>query len=852
MEERLLVWRLVLFSLPFLGGCLAPSGLALTKPEAAKAEVNPPSITDTIFIKEWLLCGPFLIGTREGITEAIEDVSSLEPKEGDSLRSPLAQGGVVRWRRVKSDSLGWLETNYENIRWDSIQDYYGISGLVSLGYAYAEFTRSTRCRALAVAQRCGFVLNGLGYLGDVYGNGWFKTPVVLDSGVNRVILRVSGYGDERVRFLLIPVPDPVLPIVADVTAPDIIAEEPFNSWIGIPFLNTTGKRIDSIRVTIRVATFPPFDTTINNLPDCGVKKVALPLTLPPLPYDSNPITLLIKTQWQSYQRTDTVNLRIKKSDQPHKRTFISEIDSSCQYYAILYPKEYKPNKRYALILSLHGAGVEASGLVECFKPKDWAFVVCPTNRRPFGFDWQDWGRLDALEVLSRCLKELPLDPDRVYLTGHSMGGHGTWHIGLAHPDRFAAIAPEAGWPSLSLYVPTFLQRSIIFAEPQKLAIREMALRPDNAPAFIENALNLPVFILHGGDDDNVPTLHGRNFALWLNALGYKYHYQEVPGKGHWWSYDDGTSCVDDSNLLSFLRSQKRDPGPRRIRFRTADLGQSFSNYWIKVDRVDIVGRDAVVNAQASDSLITINTENISQLTLHLDQNLFFPGKVKIAVDGKTAIAELQIPRTITIHKTPKGWRLGRAKTNFLTKRPELYGPAKQALMRPFVIVYGTQDPTIARNLRHTAIQEALRWWLIGNGTTEVLADTEEIPLNRNLVILGGPNENLFARKIAKSLPITVSEGKMKLGKTVLGESLATILVYPNPLNSERLILLRMGTDPPSTKLSLFWGVIGSGTAIPDFIVFNRQVRRFGWAGVVACGFFGPDWNYDPKSSFINK
>ena len=54
----------------------------------------------------------------------------------------------------------------------------------------------------------------------------------------------------------------------------------------------------------------------------------------------------------------------------------------------------------ALFLSLHGASVEAIGQADAYSPKKWGPIVCPTNRRPYGFDWEEWGRWDALEVLA--------------------------------------------------------------------------------------------------------------------------------------------------------------------------------------------------------------------------------------------------------------------------------------------------------------------------------------------------------------------------------------------------------------------------------------------------------------------
>jgi len=209
------------------------------------------------------------------------------------------------------------------------------------------------------------------------------------------------------------------------------------------------------------------------------------------------------------------------------------------------------------------------------------------------------------------LARLPLDPDRVLLTGGSMGGHGDWHVGLNHPDRFAAVAPQAGWPTHQLYVPWFLQRSAVFAQPSQLAIRDRALRSDNAPALLRNAAGLPFFILHGGDDDNVPTLHARNFAAWLEELGLEFVYKEVPGRKHWWTYEDqGITVADDTSLMNYLRGKRRVSGPRHVCFRTGDLGTSHRSYWVDIERVSVVGQDAAVEAWADDSVVRVATENV--------------------------------------------------------------------------------------------------------------------------------------------------------------------------------------------------------------------------------------------------
>src|SRR5208282_5622821 len=124
------------------------------------------------------------------------------------------------------------------------------------------------------------------------------------------------------------------------------------------------------------------------------------------------------------------------------------------YYAVVPALERAADSnvsRPGLVLTLHGANVEAIGQAQAYAPKPGLHIVAPTNRRPYGFDWEDWGRLDAMEVLGLAQKEFKTDPLRTYLTGHSMGGHGTWHVGVTFPDRFAAIAPSAGWISFATY-----------------------------------------------------------------------------------------------------------------------------------------------------------------------------------------------------------------------------------------------------------------------------------------------------------------------------------------------------------------------------------------------------------------
>jgi len=120
-------------------------------------------------------------------------------------------------------------------------------------------------------------------------------------------------------------------------------------------------------------------------------------------------------------------------------------------YLLFLPKDYgvQKSKRWPLILFLHGAGergtniwkVAVHGPPKIMKDKpDFPFLVispqCPENQR--------CDNDVVLALLAEVPKKYKVDQGRIYLTGLSMGGYGTWSLGLTHPERFAAIAPICG------------------------------------------------------------------------------------------------------------------------------------------------------------------------------------------------------------------------------------------------------------------------------------------------------------------------------------------------------------------------------------------------------------------------
>ena len=244
-----------------------------------------------------------------------------------------------------------------------------------------------------------------------------------------------------------------------------------------------------------------------------------------------------------------------------------------------------------MFLSVHGASVEATNQARAYKQKDWGHIVAPTNRRAFGFAWEDWGRLDALEVLAEAEKIYETDPSRTYLTGHSMGGHGTWYLGATYPDRFAAIAPCAGYPDLLGYRDMFFERLLNMSEkelarmgmtreildrmqpvpPSSMDLMmERAGNPSRTLKLIDNYNHLGIYVLHGEKDNVVPTEIARRMRQRLGEFHSDFTYYEYPNGTHWY----GDHSMDWGPIFDHFKAREIKAGKKldKFSFSTASPG----------------------------------------------------------------------------------------------------------------------------------------------------------------------------------------------------------------------------------------------------------------------------------------
>jgi len=488
---------------------------------------------------------------------------------------------------------------------------------------------------------------------------------------------------------------------------------------------------------------------------------------------------------------------------PQVMTFFSDVDDTEQPYGLYLPPDYDPTKPYPLVISLHGAGsnhrlnlrrvfgksnaegetdVEASRYFPAWQDVDY-IVASPFARGTMGY--QGIAERDVMDVLADVERRFSIDENRVYLTGLSMGGGGTFWIGLTRPDIWAAIAPVCPAP------------------------------PNGTDEFAPNALHLPVHVFQGGADPVVQPANTREWVDRLERLGTRVEYTEYPGVGH----DSWVNAYDNGQIFDWFGQFRRDPHPDRVRF-VSDRYAYNTAYWVRLDAL-LPGRPATIDARFTDTnQLEVTTEALDGFTLYLAGHpQFRAGRpVAIEIDGE----RLDAPAvdSVSFSRRDGVWAAAAYAAAPGAKRPGLEGPMREAIAGRHIYVYGTaggptQEELAARRERaeHAANWSVYRGAFMGRVMVypRVAADREVRPsdlADANLVLFGTPETNTLIAQYKDSLPMHLNES-----------SIADYgLLYVFPFGSN-YVLVNEGLpwwDNPDVAGSLF------ANAVPPMQLMDRQ------------------------------
>lgn len=756
----------------------------------------------------------------DAIDAAIAAGELTTPKAGDTVSAP--DGRIVEWKPAKMNG-GKLATR-------------SIVG----GYAATTYEAPDERILLLRANGHAIVyVNGVPHAGDPYAVGNFRLPVRVNKGLNTFIFHVA----QRELKASLEIPDRELQFstsfgqfpnaVRQVASPE--------QWAALTLINTSEQPLENAKLIATVGE----QSTATNLAwlDSAALRI-VPFKVPPF---SSPgeaavdVTVRVEANDQTLA-SESFQIEIVEPDAVQMCTFRSRVDNSVQSYAFLPAVESEGSEKAGVILALHNAGVDAREFASHYAAKPWAHVIAPSGRSKYPFDWEDWARLDAIEALDDAQQRLEVDKNRVFITGHSMGGHGALVLAATQPSRFAAVGTSAAWPSLWTYgggMPDYRDPNAV------QAILRRAANPSDTLQFLSNLRHAGVYLLHGADDKRVPVEQSRLLLQNIATNHDDFAFFEKKGSGHWW----GRSTVDWPEMMEFFAVRKRsDLVPQRVVFATADLGTSASSHWatiatqetaFEISRIDLSRR-------TSPHSIVGKTENVSRLVF--DKSAM-PQETPFAVrlDDSRPIVFSGMPASGTawVEKIDGQWRRGRS-PNRRSKGPKRYGGMKAVFDRNVLLVYGTQGSEAEnRWARGKAHFDAQTFAYRAGGSLEVIPDTlfdERTTRDRNVVVYGNVNTNDAWAALLSTSPVQVRSSSIEVGfRRESGEGLGVLMVRPRSRNAESLVGAIGGTNlrgmQTTNRLRYFW----SGVAYPDLTILGTNALNVGDNEVRAAGYFADDW-----------
>lgn len=499
------------------------------------------------------------------------------------------------------------------------------------------------------------------------------------------------------------------------------------------------------------------------------------------------------------------------------RAYVSSIDGSVQPYGLIIPDSYS-GQPIRLDVWMHGTNRNLNE-VAFIKQHETATRVPPDQtyiqldvygRSNVSYRWA--GETDVFEAIRSVEERYKIDPRRVALRGFSMGGAGAWHLGLHHPDEWAVVEAGAGYTETRIYA----------KKAELPPYQEAALHYYDAVDYSLNAVNVP-FVGYGGEID-AQLQASKNVQQQLlkegvNLGDLRALFLVGPGVAHQWHPE--THKISEHFVGEAVAKGIQTPAHIKFVTYTTRFNRCF---WITVEELGKHYERADVDGKREGNRTTVTTRNVARIRID--------GSGPLSLDGQ------EFSGVGVFAKNNGKWaKAGQA--DGLRKRHALQGPVDDAFMESFLCVRPTGSGTRATEygLETLAVlQKDFSKWLRGEPRVK---DDREVTAsdiaNNNLILFGDPWSNSVIAKVIGKLPIKWTKEEITLaGRVVDASGHAPVLIYPNPLNPTRYVVINSGhtfsdADWRGTNANLY----------PH--VGDYALVALGDRGIVHSGFFDERW-----------
>ncbi len=541
------------------------------------------------------------------------------------------------------------------------------------------------------------------------------------------------------------------------------------------------------------------------------------------------------------------------------RGYVSKIDGSVQPYGLVVPTSYQASGalKHRLDTWFHGRGETLSELNFLnerlkspgeFTPPD-ALVLhlygryCNANKFA--------GEIDLFEALDHVKTHYRVDENRLVIRGFSMGGAACWQFAAHYAGKWAAAAPGAGFSETPDFLKVFQKETL-----SPTWFEKKLWHMYDCTDYALNFFHCPT-VAYSGEVDN------QKQAADIMAAAMKTHGIDLvhiigPGTPHRYHPD---SKIEINRRIDAIATLGRDPVPRKVRFQTYTLRYN-EMLWVRLDGLDAHWEEARVEADiVDDHRIVAKTKNARALSFIMQPGscpLDMTQPPTVELDGQTLSAPKPgSDRSWKAHfrKIDNRWvSVLSLDPSGLEKKPGLQGPIDDSFMDSFIMVTPS-GPSLHSQAGAWALSEQQRafkhWRKQFRGEARQVADTGVTPemiAKHNLVLWGDPSSNQVLRDIANKLPISWTAESIVVGPNKYDASRhALILIYPNPLNPKRYVVLNSGfTFRDYDYLNNARQV----SKLPDYAVIDLSTppnSRFP-GKVVDAGFFGERWELKQLAS----
>ena len=539
------------------------------------------------------------------------------------------------------------------------------------------------------------------------------------------------------------------------------------------------------------------------------------------------------------------------------RGYLSKIDGSVQPYGLVIPDDWKPGEATPRRLDfwLRGRSEKATELgfiADRMKSRGEFAPPGAIMLHPFGRYCcanKFAGEVDLFEALENVRTHYGIDANRISVRGFSMGGAAAWHLGTHFAGMWAAVAPGAGFAETAEY-----NRIFAAGKTPPPWWEQVLYRWYDATLYAANLANTTT-VAYSGELDGQK--QAADIMLrFAEKEGLTFPHIIGPQTAHKY-HPDAKPKIEE--IVTAAADEGQHPVPERIHFTTYSLIYPTIK-WLRIVGMEKQWERTVISAEVTEEGLVVDTKNVSRFIVALPT----AGKISVRgdsidtiIDGQKVTARYSATGAAFL-KTMGKWTsqavVDRPPTPMvnLTKRPLVCGPIDHAFMSSFLFVRPTGKPLNANVGAWAAaeMEHAIGFWRkVFRGDVRVKDDTAltaEDVANSNLILWGDPGSNAALAKILARLPLQWTRDKLTLaGQTYDATQHVPILIYPNPANPSRYLVLNSGVTFREEALLTN---AQQTPKLPDWAVIDlRTPPDTKWPGLVLdAGFFDEAWQWPKK------